>query len=140
MAARTGIRCTSAASASSSWSRRDHTRYQVHPRREPEEQLLVPVFAPRELPVESAERRVGEAAGEQPEPFTASGLDDCRDEQTVQLSLGGGRSHERLQSLGVSISGVAPEHQAAALEQLKNPGEVAALLTREPWSSVDRYA
>jgi len=104
----------------------------MHSRREPEEELLVTILAPRELCVEPPEIGVGELTGEERESLAAAGLDDRRHQEAIQLPLCGGRSHEGLECLRIRISRIATQRESSPLEQLQHPGEVTALLACEP--------
>ena len=132
MAARIGSRRMSSASASRSRSRRGQVVLPVHPRRQPEEELLVAILAPGELSVEPPEIGIGECPGEQREPLAAPGLDDRCHQQPIQLPLRGGGPHQRLERLGVRVPGIAAQREPSPLEELEHPGEMPALLACEP--------
>ena len=104
----------------------------VRPRRQPEEELLVAILAPGELSVESPELGIGERPGEERESLAAPGLDDRCHEEPIQLPLRGGGSHQRLERLGIRVTGITAQRQPPPLEELEHPGEVPALLACEP--------
>ena len=100
--------------------------------RELPEQLAVSCLGGGQTRVEVAQLGRGEVRGEQREPLFAAQLDERRDEQPVEEPLGARLPDVRLQRLRVRIARVAPQPQAAAVEELQHLREVARLFASEP--------
>src|SRR6266851_3567976 len=96
-----------------------------------DEQSLMTFFGLRELLVELSQRGLGQALPQNPQALTAAGLDDRRDQQSVQPTLSSGLSHLSQQLLNVGISRIGTERDASLFQAGEHAGQMAALLARQ---------
>src|SRR5207253_3238908 len=97
-----------------------------------QEQAAVPSLGPGELQVEGAQLRLRQVLRKELQALAAAQLDQRRDEQAVEQPLRPRLPDVRLQCLRVRIAWVAPQLEAALLQQCQHLGQVPGLLARQP--------
>ena len=80
------------------------------------EQLAVTRFRCRETAIDAAQLRVAKVLREERETFAAAQLDERRDEEPVEQTLGARMPDALLQRLRVRIAGIRSERQPALLQ------------------------